>query len=435
MVSTHGLPIGLCLSIWLSMSLSQDLDVNNTLGIVHVNIVAKYTRVQLVSKDDPKLNTLAKTHRKHSSRSGDLQTNANKLNINKEAVGEFDIVKKGQQQNDLEQQGGLNEHRIPENSTNYVMSVASQNSVIQNFKIDIGGRIVGGRDVNPGEVPYIVSLSLYGNLYCGGSLISLQWFLSARHCFVTENLVWNQFNPLIIAGSIYRNYKEQKRQPQLNEIALIYWHSDADLAMVKLKEPFRQTTFVKPLDYYTARETNYINDVLSKTDRSEMSIVSGFGVTFQRDKDGSQLSPGERTPPILQTIELPLISKWECIGFVGDRSVHEDSIVCTTNKTEKPEDACQGDSGGPLVYKDKLLGIVSWGIGCALGYPGVYVRVDHYDPWIQSVKNNGDNAGGMHSPENDPKIDFIHHKFGHATCLNQTYGILVGVLVLLCWFL
>lgn len=55
-------------------------------------------------------------------------------------------------------------------------------------KVEIGGRIVGGRDAKPGEVPYIVSLSLFGQIYCGGSLISLQLIISARHCFTDDSL-------------------------------------------------------------------------------------------------------------------------------------------------------------------------------------------------------------------------------------------------------
>lgn len=54
--------------------------------------------------------------------------------------------------------------------------------------------------------------------------------------------------------------------------------------------------------------------------------------------------------------------------------------------------ACQGDSGGPLATVDSvtkkpfLVGIVSWGKGCAVPkYPGVYARVSAAREWIKSI--------------------------------------------------
>lgn len=47
-------------------------------------------------------------------------------------------------------------------------------------------------------------------------------------------------------------------------------------------------------------------------------------------------------------------------------------------------DACNGDSGGPLVVDGYVVGIVSWGYGCAFSnYPGVYASVPNLLPWIK----------------------------------------------------
>lgn len=60
-----------------------------------------------------------------------------------------------------------------------------------------------------------------------------------------------------------------------------------------------------------------------------------------------------------------------------------DSKICTF--TQVGQGTCMGDSGGPLVVGNFVVGITSWVIPCALGYPDVYTRVSSFADWIVSV--------------------------------------------------
>lgn len=68
----------------------------------------------------------------------------------------------------------------------------------------------------------------------------------------------------------------------------------------------------------------------------------------------------------------------------------DDGHYCAYDPKQR-NDSCQGDSGGPLQIpandsvEAKVIGIVSFGIGCASGFPGIYTRIAFYLDWIESL--------------------------------------------------
>lgn len=102
-----------------------------------------------------------------------------------------------------------------------------------------------------------------------------------------------------------------------------------------------------------------------------------------------------RYSKILHQAQLQVITNAECQEMyknIGEYSQLNDNVLCV-RQSQGGADACQGDSGGPLmlpVYNGNgkfpyyQLGIISNGIGCGMGYPGVHTNVSSHVDWIQS---------------------------------------------------
>ncbi|XP_026324114.1 chymotrypsin-2-like [Hyposmocoma kahamanoa] len=232
-------------------------------------------------------------------------------------------------------------------------------SVIPTFDIrHQDSRVVGGEDAPEGGIPYQVSLrTLFNSHFCGGSILSSKWVLTAAHCTVGESRLSIRVvvgtNDLTVGGDrysvdtiiIHSNYDEKRIKN--------------DISLLKVSGEISFNDKVQPIQL---PEVN--------TEEGANLMLSGWGRTSD---------PGN-TPTHLQMINLTALSVETCQGiYVAINPVY-DSQVCTLTRTG--QGACYGDSGGPLVENKTIVGVVSWGMPCARGYPDVYTRVFAFKDWI-----------------------------------------------------
>uniref|UniRef100_A0A8C6SD62 Hepsin n=1 Tax=Neogobius melanostomus TaxID=47308 RepID=A0A8C6SD62_9GOBI len=268
-----------------------------------------------------------------------------------------------------------------------VLTIQCQDCGRRSFAVD---RIVGGVDSRQGSWPWQVSLQYDGVHQCGGSIISNRWIVSAAHCFPERYRFVNRWRVLL--GSI------KPVNANVAEVKTIVYHSSylpfvdsniddnsRDIAVLALTQPLTFNENVQPvcLPAYGQRLID-----------GQMGTVTGWGNV---DYYG-------HLADVLQEVHVPIISDAVC-----NAPDYYDNQITTTMFCAGFEkggtDACQGDSGGPYVAEDclskmsryRLLGVVSWGTGCAMPKkPGVYTRVSRFLPWISTAMRNYQNSPGVH---------------------------------------
>ena len=96
-----------------------------------------------------------------------------------------------------------------------------------------------------------------------------------------------------------------------------------------------------------------------------------------------RLSSNGAFPKQLQQVEV-YTRDWNTCNSQYDGRLT--SRMLCAGSTAGGSDACQSDSGGPLAAYGRLIGVVSFGLGCGdQQYPGVYVDVSKFRAWITSV--------------------------------------------------
>ncbi|NXJ20326.1 FA9 factor, partial [Dicrurus megarhynchus] len=232
-------------------------------------------------------------------------------------------------------------------------------------------RVTGGTLCHRGHCPWQVLLRNGRDVgFCGGSLIGRRWVLTAAHCL---DLVSPQHVTLGDFDKYQREFKEQKITVERSWTHPHYNSNNynGDIALLYLSSAAVLNEYVIPI----CLPSPNLAALLSEEGR--VGMVSGWGATHER---GSTLR-------FLMKVRLPIVGLERCQQAM-DRLL-TDSMFCAGHSTATA-DACKGDSGGPFTVSHHntwfLLGIVSWGEGCAeQGKYGIYTRVSNYIPWIKEV--------------------------------------------------
>lgn len=258
--------------------------------------------------------------------------------------------------------------------------------------------IVGGQAADEGEYPWQVAITSGSgsSQYCGGTLVDSVTVVTAAHCMgglLGVPLVDDLVN-LVLPPAVYVLVGTNRLSSggESIEASEIFVHpeydGDHDVAILKLSSPSQLGT---PLAYaHPGDEGLYAPGT--------MATVTGWGDT----------SDGGSGSDELREVQVPILSDAQCAGYYGT-STDGPTEVCA-GYPQGGKDSCQGDSGGPFIVPAGagwlLVGVVSWGQGCAQpNAPGVYAEVaaladfiDQYAGGPGSARSAASAAGPLPGP-------------------------------------
>lgn len=228
----------------------------------------------------------------------------------------------------------------------------------------VGRRIVGGRRAQEGEFPYQVGLTSGEGraVFCGGSIVGSNWIITAAHCITNGHSNHFPVSRLRAVTGTTNHLTRGGGEVLPIAQAIVHERYNAathvnDIALLRTRNPITRGRAIG----LPVRETNF----------SGSGVVSGWGTTTEG---------GRRSYDLLAT-NLDILNDAYC--YRTYRTQYRVPEMLCAGAMEGGRDTCQGDSGGPLVQSGTLVGVTSFGRGCARrGTPGVYTRVSHYVDWI-----------------------------------------------------
>uniref|UniRef100_A0A2H1VHR7 SFRICE_012354 n=1 Tax=Spodoptera frugiperda TaxID=7108 RepID=A0A2H1VHR7_SPOFR len=220
-----------------------------------------------------------------------------------------------------------------------------------------GQRIVGGSLTTIDQYPTIAAILFSFDWVnytqsCGGIIINNRSILTAAHC--TDNRAPGQFR--IRVGSSFRSSGGVVHNVMLNIVHPAYnpWTMDSDIAILRSASTFSFNNNVRAASIAGA---NYFPG------DNQAVWAAGWGDTYSSSGAGSEQ---------LRHVQLVVINQETCRRqYENTFYPITDNMLCAGWPTGG-RDTCQCDSGGPLYHNGVVVGVTSYGMGCAdVRYAGV----------------------------------------------------------------
>jgi secreted trypsin-like serine protease len=225
------------------------------------------------------------------------------------------------------------------------------------------GAIVGGGTASTASHPWVVALTTAdGRFFCGGTLVAARSVVTAAHCA-------SERTPVGVQPTAPRDLRVVAGRTDLRDTGT---GRDVPVVRVWVRPGFQDVTGGGDVAVLTlaaplpgALPLVDADDTASYAPGTSADVL-GWGRTGEQDPPS----------PVLREVRVPVVADADCAR--QDQGYDAASMVCA-GVPEGGRDACEGDSGGPMVVGGRLVGVVSWGDGCARpGEPGVYTRLSRY---------------------------------------------------------